>query len=35
MTYNAKQCLQAVVARQCRMLSNDAIFRKKKKELFK
>jgi len=26
MTYNAKQGLQAVVAKQCRMLSNDVIF---------
>ena len=30
MTYNAKQCLQVVVAKQRRMLPNDVMFRKTK-----
>jgi len=30
MTYNAKQGLLAVVAKQTRMMSNDVIFRKNK-----
>jgi len=30
MAYNSKQGLQAVVAKQCRILPNDVIFRKTK-----